>query len=233
MVVGTGEAVCGGCGFEYTPKVGEEETGEGERGAEVWRRSGPRHGGDGLARVAAAAVASPGKLQRARRPPAGPWRRRLAPTLRPPPSPSQAGDPEYPVPPGTQFQDLPGDWGCPVCGAGKATFRARAREIAGFAENQRYGLGTNSMTSGQKSGLIYGMMRDGREVRGGGGWARAAAARRVARGGRAGGSSSTKPPSWRGKPQPLCPPPPPPPPPLSSGALAAFFALFICGYFIN
>jgi hypothetical protein len=30
--------------------------------------------------------------------------------------------------------------------------------VAGFAENQRYGLGTNSMTEGQKSGLIYGAL---------------------------------------------------------------------------
>ena len=35
---------------------------------------------------------------------------------------------------------------------------ARAREIAGVAENQRYGLGTNSLTGGQKSGLIYGAL---------------------------------------------------------------------------
>jgi rubredoxin len=89
MVVGTGEATCGGCGFEYTPK---------------------------------------------------------------------AGDPEYPVPPGTLFTDLPEDWGCPVCGAGKAAFRSRAKEIAGFEQNQGYGLGTNALTGGQKSGLIYGAL---------------------------------------------------------------------------
>jgi len=89
MVVGTGEATCGGCGYEYTPN---------------------------------------------------------------------AGDPEYPVPPGTLFPDLPEDWGCPVCGAGKSAFRSRAKEIAGFAENQRYGLGTNGLTGGQKSGLIYGAL---------------------------------------------------------------------------
>ena len=62
------------------------------------------------------------------------------------------------MPPGTPFEDLPAVWGCPVCGAGKPSFRARAREIAGFAENQRYGLGTNSLTGGQKSGLIYGAL---------------------------------------------------------------------------
>ncbi len=30
--------------------------------------------------------------------------------------------------------------------------------VAGFAENQRYGLGTNSMTEAQKSLLIYGSL---------------------------------------------------------------------------
>ena len=32
------------------------------------------------------------------------------------------------------------------------------KQIAGFAENQRYGLGTNALTGGQKSGLIYGSL---------------------------------------------------------------------------
>ncbi|KAK9816914.1 hypothetical protein WJX72_007027 [[Myrmecia] bisecta] len=68
------------------------------------------------------------------------------------------GDPEYPVPPGTQFRDLPADWQCPICSAEKSTFQNKAKEIAGFAENQKYGLGTNSMTSGQKSILIYGSL---------------------------------------------------------------------------
>jgi hypothetical protein len=39
-----------------------------------------------------------------------------------------------------------------------ARFQSKAREIAGFAENQRYGLGTNSMTSGQKGALIWGSL---------------------------------------------------------------------------
>lgn len=55
-------------------------------------------------------------------------------------------------------QDLPEDWSCPICGAQTSNFRTKAREIAGFAENQRYGLGTNSMTSGQKSLLIFGSL---------------------------------------------------------------------------
>ena len=32
------------------------------------------------------------------------------------------GDPDSGVPPGTAFRDLPDDWYCPVCGAGKADF---------------------------------------------------------------------------------------------------------------
>lgn len=32
------------------------------------------------------------------------------------------GDPENGVPPGTDFEDLPADWACPVCGAGKEMF---------------------------------------------------------------------------------------------------------------
>ena len=32
------------------------------------------------------------------------------------------GDPENGVGPGTSFDDLPADWTCPVCGAGKDQF---------------------------------------------------------------------------------------------------------------
>ena len=56
------------------------------------------------------------------------------------------------------MQRLPSDWQCPICGAEKRTFQDKAREIAGFSENQRYGLGGNSLTSGQKSLLIYGSL---------------------------------------------------------------------------
>ena len=56
------------------------------------------------------------------------------------------------------MQELPQDWGCPVCGAQARTFQVQETEIAGFAANQGYGLGTNSMTEGQKSGLIYGSL---------------------------------------------------------------------------
>jgi len=32
------------------------------------------------------------------------------------------GDAESHIPAGTAFEDLPGDWVCPVCGAGKEEF---------------------------------------------------------------------------------------------------------------
>lgn len=34
----------------------------------------------------------------------------------------QNGDPESGVAPGTKFENLPEDWTCPVCGAGKDAF---------------------------------------------------------------------------------------------------------------
>lgn len=33
-----------------------------------------------------------------------------------------AGDPENGIAPGRPFAALPGDWGCPLCGAGKDAF---------------------------------------------------------------------------------------------------------------
>lgn len=33
-----------------------------------------------------------------------------------------AGDPANGIDPGTPFEDLPDDWTCPVCGAGKDEF---------------------------------------------------------------------------------------------------------------
>lgn len=32
------------------------------------------------------------------------------------------GDPDNGVAPGTAFEDVPGDWVCPICGAGKDAF---------------------------------------------------------------------------------------------------------------
>lgn len=69
-----------------------------------------------------------------------------------------AGDPNYPVPPGLPFGQLPEDWRCPTCGAAKGFFESKSVEIAGFAENQQFGLGGNSLTSGQKALIIYGSL---------------------------------------------------------------------------
>ncbi len=33
-----------------------------------------------------------------------------------------AGDPEAGIVPGTAFEDIPGDWVCPACGARKSDF---------------------------------------------------------------------------------------------------------------
>lgn len=34
----------------------------------------------------------------------------------------EEGDPDNDIDPGTSFEDLPDDWTCPVCGAGKDQF---------------------------------------------------------------------------------------------------------------
>jgi rubredoxin len=34
----------------------------------------------------------------------------------------EKGDPDNGVNPGTKFEDIPDDWVCPVCGAGKDQF---------------------------------------------------------------------------------------------------------------
>ncbi len=36
----------------------------------------------------------------------------------------EKGDPENGIAPGTAFEDLPADWVCPDCGAGKDLFEA-------------------------------------------------------------------------------------------------------------
>lgn len=60
------------------------------------------------------------------------------------------------VQPGTPFADLPSNWRCPSCRASKDNFQEVTEEIPGFEVNQGYGLGGNAMTSGQKSGLVFG-----------------------------------------------------------------------------
>ena len=38
----------------------------------------------------------------------------------------ELGDPEGGIAPGTPFEELPEDWVCPVCGAGKSEFEELA-----------------------------------------------------------------------------------------------------------
>ncbi|GMH70740.1 hypothetical protein TrRE_jg2707 [Triparma retinervis] len=58
--------------------------------------------------------------------------------------------------PGTTFASLPANYRCPTCRSSKDNFSPVVEEIAGFAVNQGYGFGTNSMTGGQKNLLIFG-----------------------------------------------------------------------------
>merc|ERR1712154_499924 len=60
------------------------------------------------------------------------------------------------IKPGTPFSELPSNWRCPTCRASKDNFEEKLEEIAGFEVNQGYGFGTNAMTGGEKSTLIFG-----------------------------------------------------------------------------
>ena len=58
----------------------------------------------------------------------------------------------------TKFEDLPQEFSCPACRSPKSQFKSVKKVIAGFAENQKYGLGGNSLTGGQKNSLIFGLL---------------------------------------------------------------------------
>lgn len=62
------------------------------------------------------------------------------------------------IAPGTPFEQLPSQWRCPVCGARHSQFKNLGPETntSGFSENQRYGLGVNTLTPAQKNILIFG-----------------------------------------------------------------------------
>lgn len=60
------------------------------------------------------------------------------------------------IKPDTPFSELPSNYRCPTCRASKDKFEEVTEEIPGFEVNQGYGLGGNSMTSGQKSGIVFG-----------------------------------------------------------------------------
>ncbi|PXF40326.1 Rubredoxin [Gracilariopsis chorda] len=66
------------------------------------------------------------------------------------------GEKQAGIQPGTPFEQLPATYFCPVCRTPKSRFISKKKVIAGFADNQSYGFGTNSMTAGQKNLLIFG-----------------------------------------------------------------------------
>jgi rubredoxin len=60
------------------------------------------------------------------------------------------------IKPGTEFNELPSNWRCPVCRASKDSFNEVVIEIPGFEVNQGYGLGANAWSSDTKNGVIFG-----------------------------------------------------------------------------
>jgi len=60
------------------------------------------------------------------------------------------------VPKKTPWELVPDSFVCPQCKSPKAFFNPDQIEIAGFADNQAYGFGTNTWTESQKSGAIFG-----------------------------------------------------------------------------
>jgi rubredoxin len=65
-------------------------------------------------------------------------------------------DRAYPIQRNTPFDIIPDGWACPNCKAPKAFFTPIQIEIAGFEENQAYGIGANTWTEAQKSNAIFG-----------------------------------------------------------------------------
>lgn len=65
------------------------------------------------------------------------------------------------IPPGTKWDDMPDNFRCPTCKVSKDKFVSIVEEIAGFAENQDYGLGFNSWTAKDKNILIWGGLAAG------------------------------------------------------------------------
>jgi rubredoxin len=70
------------------------------------------------------------------------------------------GDNKAGIEPGVDFEALPLTWRCPVCGVQKRRFQniGPAGSNAGFKQNLGYGLGVNTLTSGQKNLLIFGSL---------------------------------------------------------------------------
>ena len=49
------------------------------------------------------------------------------------------GDRKGKIPPGTKFEDLPDDWTCPICGAGKDEFEKEQPETYDSLQLKIYG----------------------------------------------------------------------------------------------
>merc|ERR1719454_1796533 len=60
------------------------------------------------------------------------------------------------VPKKTPWELVPNSYTCPQCKSPKPFFDPIQIEIAGFADNQAYGFGTNTWTEAQKSTAIFG-----------------------------------------------------------------------------
>merc|ERR1711918_329143 len=60
------------------------------------------------------------------------------------------------IPAKTPWELVPDSFVCPNCKSPRAFFKPEQVEIAGFADNQAYGFGTNTWTESQKSTAIFG-----------------------------------------------------------------------------
>jgi rubredoxin len=70
------------------------------------------------------------------------------------------GDNRSDIPAGVEFQALPTNWRCPVCGASQTQFSniGPVGTASGFKANLNYGFGVNALTPGQKNVLIFGAL---------------------------------------------------------------------------
>ncbi|KAA8499443.1 Rubredoxin [Porphyridium purpureum] len=66
------------------------------------------------------------------------------------------GEPSKGIPAGTPFDAIPDTFECPGCRSEKSSFKSIKKVIAGFAENQSYGFGSNTWTGDQKTSFIFG-----------------------------------------------------------------------------
>ena len=75
----------------------------------------------------------------------------------------QEGDQKNDIEPGTNFEELPSDWRCPVCNSRRAQFVniGAVNAPSGFQQNLNYGFGVNNLTPAQKNLLILGALAIG------------------------------------------------------------------------